>query len=163
MINKTHSEMPLNTYILLKLTALFNKTILVVSYNWFAAIVVSVIAYFESIHTMLLFLMFSVFIDFISGICKSIKSQTKITSFRLRDTIIKLFLYVFLVMLVYGIQITCLWEIPLTNLVSGFIMMAEVVSIAENIDEISGGSLGLTSFIKKLRNRWLKQNEKEEK
>lgn len=151
--------MSLHTYIYLKSINFITSVIATANYNWLLTILISTISFFEPISAMLFFIIFAVFIDLTSGLCKAWKLKSKITSWRLRDTIIKLFLYLTLVMIVYGIQNVCLWGLPLSNIVASFILFAESVSIAENIDEISNNKLGLGKFIKRLRSKWMKSND----
>lgn len=147
--------MPLNEYIFFKSSLLLKNLGAILSHSWLATFLLAVIAFFEPIHIMLLLTIFAVFIDTLSGIFCSIKKKVKITSFRLRDTVIKLFLYLTLIMLVFGIQTICLWGLPISNLVASFILFAESLSIGENIDIISNEKLGLAKFLKKIRSKWL--------
>jgi phage-related holin len=152
--------MTLGTYLTVKASSIVTTLINTISDNWLLTALLSIWAFFEPISAMLYFIIFGVGIDFISGIFKAWKLKQKITSWRLRDTILKLFLYLAIVMLIYGIQITCFWGIPISNIVAGFILFAEALSIAENIDVISNNKLGLGTLIRKLRNKWFKEKIK---
>jgi phage-related holin len=147
--------MTLGTYLTIRATSILSSTINVVADNWLIAALLSIWAFFEPVSLMLYLTIFAVGIDLISGLFKAWKLKEKITSTRLRDTSLKLFLYLGLIMLVYGIQFVCLWGIPISNIVASFVLFAEAVSIAENIDVIAGGKLGLSVFIKRLRKKWL--------
>lgn len=151
--------MTLGTYLYIKGTTILTTLINTASNNWLLVALLSVWAFFEPISYMLYFVIFGVGIDLLSGIFKAWKLKQRITSWRLRDTILKLFLYLALVMLVFGIQSTCFWNVPISNIVAGFILFAEAVSIAENIDVISNNKLGLGKVIKGLRTRWFKENK----
>lgn len=151
--------MTLGTYLTVKASNIVTTLINTISNNWLLTTLFSIWAFFEPISAMLYFIIFGVGIDLISGIFKAWKLKQKITSWRLRDTVIKLFLYLALVMLIYGIQVICLWDIPISNIVASFILFAEALSIAENIDVISNNKLGLSSLLKSLRSKWLKQNK----
>lgn len=147
-------NMSLSAYILAKLTATFQNIVILVNYNWIVTFLLSVVAFFQPVYIMFLLLFMAVGLDTVSGIFASIKQKRKITSFRLRDTAIKLFLYVGLVGLVYGIEFVCLWGIPISNIVAAFILFAEAVSVSENIDVLSNGKLGIAAFVKKIREKW---------
>lgn len=146
--------MSLTSYIFLKITLTFKNVISLAANNWPLTVLLSIVAFFQPIAIILYFVIFSVAIDLLSGLFKAMKLKQKITSFRLRDTIVKLFLYLTLLMLVYGIEVSCLFGAPITNIIGAFILLAEAVSIAENVDVIVDGKLGLASFIKKLRKKW---------
>lgn len=151
--------MTLSTYIYLKITTILTKLWTIINFNWIISILLAILAYFEPIQMMLIVIMLSVGIDTITGIFASIKQKKKITSWRLRDTIIKLLTYLLLILLVFALNKECLYSfIPLENIVSGYIIFAEVISIAENTDILSDKKLGLTTFIIKLRDKWFKNN-----
>lgn len=151
--------MALHIYLFEKMSLLLTKIAILIKTNYILATIISIISFFEPISLLLYLLIFAVGIDCISGLGKALKTKSKITSWRLRDTIIKLFLYLTLTMLIYGIQIGCLYGLPLANVVAGFILFAEAVSIAENIDEISDNKLGLARLIRGLRNKFIKNNK----
>lgn len=151
--------MTLSTYIYLKIITILTKLWTIINFNWVISILLAILAYFESIQMMLIVVMLSVGIDTITGIFASIKQKKRITSWRLRDTIIKLLTYVLLISLVFALNKECLYNfIPLENIVSGYIIFAEVISIAENTDILSGKKLGLATFIIKLKDKWFKNN-----
>lgn len=149
--------MTLANYIWIKLITSFTTISTLTTSNWYITIPLSLLAYFAPIATIFHFLIFAVGIDLLSGLAKAWKLKEKVTSWRLRDTVIKLFLYIALTMLVYGIEVTCLWGLPLSNIIATFILFAEAVSIAENIDVISDGKLGLAKFLKSIRKKWFKK------
>lgn len=152
--------MTLETYLGIKATAILSTIVNTATNNWFIITLASVISFFNPISMMLHLIIFGVAIDLISGLFKAWKLKDKITSWRLRDTVIKLFLYLALVMLIYGIQVICLWGMPISNIIACFILFAEATSIAENIDVISNNKLGLGTLIRKLRNKWFKEKIK---
>lgn len=153
--------MPLSTYVTLKAGIILSKVLEISVSNWFITFIFSVLAFFAPIYTIILLVFLAVATDLISGLCKAWKLKHKITSFKLRDTVIKLLLYCLLIALVYGIQITCFWGLPIVNIVAGFILFAEAVSISENIDTISNGKLGIANLIKKIRSKWLVKVDEE--
>lgn len=152
--------MTLGTYLTVKAATTLTTLTNLLSEYWIFTLLLSLWAFFEPVSLMLYFIIFGVGIDLLSGLFKAWKLKQKITSWRLRDTILKLFLYLTIVMLVYGIQVTCLWGVPISNIVAGFILFAEAVSIAENIDVVSNNKLGLGKMIKGLRTRWFKETKK---
>ncbi len=152
--------MALSTYIYLKSISILTKIWTTINLNWFVSILLAIISYFEPIHMMLGVVIFAVFTDTLTGILASLKQKRKITSWRLRDTVIKLLTYILLIMLMYALDTECLYSfIPLQNIISGFIIFAEAVSIAENTDIISNKKLGLATFVKKIRSKWFKNND----
>ena len=146
--------MSLTAYILAKLVGTAKSIGAIISENWFITFLISIVAFFQPVYIMLLLLFMAVGLDTISGIFASLKLKRKITSFRLRDTVIKLFLYVGLVALVFGIETICLWGVPIWNIVAAFILFAEAMSISENIDILSNGKLGIAAFVKSIREKW---------
>lgn len=151
--------MTLSQYILIKGQAFLATILGLIKSNYFITTMVAILAFFEPIAPILYFIIFAVGIDLFSGVCKAIKSKKKITSWRLRDTVIKLIIYLSLVLIMYGVEVTCLWGLPLSKFIGTFILFAESISIAENVDEISNHKLGLAAFIKRLKNKWLKNNK----
>lgn len=157
----TTNTMNLSTYIVTKITLLLNKTIFLIKTNWLISSLIAVVAFFEPISLIFHFILFGVLLDLVSGLFKAWVKKEKITSSRLRDTAIKLFLYVGLVALIYGIQLTCMWGLPIANIVAAFLLFAEAVSISENLDEITGKKLGIALFIKKIRNKYFNKKDNE--
>ena len=153
------TAIPLLPYIGTKFNTLLLNISAIINWNWFVTLGLSIVAFFQPIYIMWLLLFMSVGIDCISGIVAARKRKERISSFRLKDTIIKLFLYVSLVAIIYGIEVVCLWGLPLSNIVAAFILFAEAVSVAENIDVITNGKLGIASFVKNLRKKWLNKTD----
>lgn len=149
------TAIPLLPYIGTKFNTLLLNISAIINWNWFVTFGLSIVAFFQPIYIMWILLFMAVGIDTLSGIAAARKRKERITSFRLKDTVIKLFLYVSLVAIVFGIEVVCLWNLPLSNIVAAFILFAEAVSVAENIDVITNGKLGVASFVKSLRKKWL--------
>jgi len=152
----------MSEYLYAKLALLISRFATMSSFQWFIALIFSAIAFFEPISMMMYLLIFTVAIDLISGLFKAWKTKQRISSFRLRDSVLKLFLYLAVTMIAYGVQVICLWNIQLANIVSAFIIFAELISISENLDVISNGKLGLAQLIKKLQNKWFKSTKLDE-
>lgn len=153
------TAIPLLPYIGTKFNTLLLNISAIINWNWFVTFGLSIVAFFQPIYIMWILLFMAVGIDTLSGCAAARKRKERITSFRLKDTVIKLFLYVSLVAIVYGIEIVCLWGLPLSNIVAAFILFAEAVSVAENIDVITNGKLGVASFVKNLRKKWLNKTD----
>lgn len=151
--------MPLHLILLAKLKLLFINTSITFKLNWFVSLLLPILLFFEPITSSLLLIFFAVSIDYISGIIKAKKLKEKITSRRFRDSVSKLFLYESLSGLMYGIEILCFWGIPVSNIIIGFILLTEALSISENVDEISNGKLGISKIVKGLRNKFIKNNK----
>lgn len=128
-----------------------------VEHNWLMTTCLAVMTFFTPAAPILYMIMFTISLDFATGVWASRKRGEKFSSHRMRDTIVKLFLYCLLYLAVYGISATCFLNWPIHNFVGGFVLMTEAVSLAENVDSIIGGKLGLAKLMKKLKN---KQEEK---
>ena len=153
---KYEQTMSLSTYILTKGISVLSNFFRSFYVSFCANIVIPIIAFFEPTKEILLVVIFTVAIDLLSGIAKARKLKEKITSFRLRDTVIKLFFYLSLILIVFGLQFVCLWNIPLVNIIGSFTIFAELISISENLDILTNNKLGISKFIKRIRSKWLK-------
>lgn len=85
---------------------------------------------------------FLITVDFLTGIYASMRQKKKITSRRLRDTIDKVFVYNITIIVAFLIEKYMIdGAIPLFRVVLGFISLAEVKSISENFNKITGINL----------------------
>ena len=116
----------------------------------------AVASWFVGSGEILLVMLFAVFADFITGIIKAWKTKVKVTSHRMRDTVIKLFLYCLTYLLVFAIAKSALWDAPIANVAASLILLTEAISVSENVDEITGGRLGITALLKKIRGKKIK-------
>lgn len=154
------SHMSLSSYILFKGSSVIANFFNAFTTSFFANIIIPFIAFLAPTKEIVVTTICAVGVDFLSGIAKAKKLKQKITSFRLRDTVIKLFFYLCIILIVYGLQVVSLWNIPLTNLVSAFIIFAELISISENVDIITNNHLGIARFVKRIRKNWFKTFDK---
>lgn len=119
----------------------------------------AVIAWFAGTGETLLVMLLAVMLDFVTGLIKTWKLRQKVTSHRMRDTVIKLFLYCSTYLLVFAIAKATLWDVPLANVAASLILLTEAVSVAENVDAITGGKLGVASLLKRIRAKRMKDLE----
>lgn len=121
--------------------------------------VTAVVAWFAGTGETLLVMLLAVVLDFVTGLIKAWKLKDKVTSHRMRDTVIKLFLYCSTYLLVFAIAKATLWDVPLANVAASLILLTEAVSVCENVDAITGGKLGLAAFLKRIRAKRMKNLE----
>lgn len=119
----------------------------------------AVVAWFAGTGETLLVMLLAVVLDFVTGLIKAWKLKEKVTSNRMRDTVIKLFLYCSTYLLVFAIAKATLWDVPLANVAASLILLTEAVSVCENVDAITGGKLGLAAFLKRIRAKRMKNLE----
>lgn len=119
----------------------------------------AVVAWFIGTREVLLVMLMAVLADFVTGIIKAWKTKERVTSHRMRDSVIKLFLYSVTYLLVFAIAKATLWNAPLANVAASLILLTEAVSVAENVDAITGGKLGLAAMLKRIRAKRMKNLE----
>lgn len=119
----------------------------------------AVVAWFAGTGETLLVMLLAVALDFVTGLIKAWKLKDKVTSNRMRDTVIKLFLYCSTYLLVFAIAKATLWDVPLANVAASLILLTEAVSVCENVDAITGGKLGLAAMLKRIRAKRMKNIE----
>ena len=119
----------------------------------------AVVAWFAGTGETLLVMLLAVALDLVTGLIKAWKLRQKVTSHRMRDTIIKLFLYCSTYLLVFAIAKATLWDVPLANVAASLILLTEAVSVAENVDAITGGKLGIAAMLKRIRAKRMKNLE----
>jgi hypothetical protein len=127
--------------------------------SWYVPVFAGLLAFFEPVQVIIHLLIFAVMLDLASGLIKTIVKKQRITSWRLRDTPIKLFFYVGLILLVYGLQTTCLYDLPAVNIVAAIMLFAEAISVAENTDEILNRKTGVVQVLKQLKSKYLKNDK----
>lgn len=126
---------------------------------FFVKIMIVVIAYFSPVHE----LMFAVFalwiIDFITGVCKSIKCKKRISSNRMFLSVIKLLSFELVIISSHIFSVSILdGKLNLTSVVGGFIGATELLSILENLTKITG-----VDFLKNIGNKILTYSNQHEK
>ena len=103
-----------------------------------------ILAYFMPIKEMVYAVIFLLAIDWILGVWKSLKAKRTLTSYRFRKSISKITTYVLAITSTYVLENTFLPEwIPICKVVAGYIAFTELVSIYENMSEITGKKLML--------------------
>ena len=86
-------------------------------------------------------IVFIVLVDLILGILRSRKEQIKITSHKMRRTLIKLLCYLLVFIVSYVIELYLMPYFQLSKIVASLIGLVEFKSIVENLSIISGGKL----------------------
>lgn len=110
----------------------------------------SIIIIITPIKSMLISALILVIIDFITGITAAVKRKEKLTSSKMKRTVIKIMVYEVSILLAYIAQHYLIQDaLPVINIISGFIGITELKSCLENINEIGGNNL-LKSIIDKL-------------
>jgi len=96
--------------------------------------------YITPIHPFFVTISILLFFDLVTGITKAVKNSERITSRRMRDTIIKLVFYSIAVFISFQVDKTLISDssLVLTKIVGGYIMLIEFQSNIENISEITG-------------------------
>lgn len=108
------------------------------------------IIYFYPSFGFLLLVGFFVVADTITGVAAAYHRGEALTSRRFRGVFPKYIVYGVAVFVAHVIQIEFLPDFPATKLVAGLIAYSELMSIEENIKDITGVSL-FKFFIKKLK------------
>lgn len=120
-------------------------------------IISSIIAFFEPIGALLLWLFVFVMIDMITGMIASSCEGKIITSKKWGKTIVKIFMYSTTISLLHGIDVDMLiFPIGLAKVCSTLICGIELYSILENFYRITGNSVFriLTQFtLKKIEDQ----------
>lgn len=117
--------------------------------KWTEAGVISLLAIFAPIHSLLLTTGVMIFADLFTGIIAAYKRGEKITSGGIRRTLTKMFVYEAALMLAFLAEHYMSDILPFVKMASGMIALVELKSIYENLNSISGGEL-LKSLIDKL-------------
>lgn len=116
-------------------------------------ILISVLAVFAPVKSVVLTVICLIVVDLITGIWASHKQKVDITSAALGRTIVKAFVYLSAVLLSFLVQQYLTTDaIPCVHIVSSFIGITELLSCMENINIIGGGDL-LKKIIDSLSSR----------
>ena len=99
-------------------------------------------SFFIPIKHFLLFTVFVVFADTVSGIIKAKKTQVEITSKALYRTTEKIVVYFLAIMIFEGARVTFKIPVNITYMTAFTIASTELYSIAENIKTITGVNIG---------------------
>lgn len=113
----------------------------------------SLLAVFAPVQATLFTAFSVVFIDLVTGVIAARKQSIPITSSGLKSTVVKLFVYQAVIALAYITEKYLAPGVSLTNIVTSYIGITELLSINENIALISGNDLlnGLIAKIKVLQ------------
>jgi hypothetical protein len=108
--------------------------------NRLEIIVTFLVVFFAPTFQILFGIGFLVMTDFITGILASNKRGEKITSKKMRPTIMKGFGYMSAILIAFVIQKIFMQEMEVMKIVSGIIAMIELKSLDENLIDITGKS-----------------------
>ena len=108
--------------------------------NRLEIIITFLVVFFAPTFQILLGIGFLVMTDFITGILASNKRGEKITSKKMRPTIMKGFGYMSAILIAFVIQNLFMQEMEVMKIVSGIIAMIELKSLDENLIDITGKS-----------------------
>ena len=116
-----------------------------------AKITVLAIAFLAPLQGLLVSLAILVSLDLITGVLAAAKKKQKITSAKLSRTITKVLVYLFTIMLVEMASkyVILPLEVPLTGIISSFIILTELQSVLENVNKLFRQTL-LTVLIDKI-------------
>lgn len=110
----------------------------------------SLLSVFAPIHATLITAFSVVLIDLITGLIAAKKQGIPITSTGLKSTVVKLFVYQLVIVVAFLIETYLAKGVALTNIVTSYIGITELLSINENIALISGKDL-LSGAIAKIK------------
>lgn len=98
-----------------------------------------IIFFFAPLQGLLLTLLFLIVLDLITGLWAAKKTKNKITSARLSRTATKILVYFFTITIVNIVSkhIMIGSDLPITEMISSFIILTEFQSILENVYRIS--------------------------
>jgi uncharacterized membrane protein len=123
------------------------------SYDFFAVALTTgfIFSFFLPIKHFLIFTIFVVIADTITGIKAAKKEGQKITSKGLYRTSEKILVYFTSIMIFHGAQLTFNIPLPIVYLASSIIAGTELFSVAENVKRITGVNLAtiILKFFKK--------------
>lgn len=116
--------------------------------NYFTQVAIKlsflIIAYLAPVNVIFHAIWFFLVVDLITGIWKALKKGEAIRSYGLRRTIEKFLFYTLSVVVVWVVDKTFLGcHSHLASIIGGYIALTEVISIFENIAEITGHNIFL--------------------
>jgi phage-related holin len=113
----------------------YGKTI----YDFITKVTLLIVAFLAPIQGLLTVLAVLIFLDLLTGVLASVKQKQSLTSAKLSRTITKTMMYLFTIVLVHMIAKHVLLkdDLPLTAMVSSFIILTEFQSILENLNRIT--------------------------
>lgn len=119
--------------------------------------------YITPIHSFLITIYILLFFDLITGIAKAMKTNDRITSKRMRDSVVKFIFYSIAVFISFQVDKTLLSDssLILTKLVGGYIMLIEFQSNIENISSLTGVDIWM-AVKEKVINYFTNDNKKKD-
>jgi len=109
---------------------------------WLKALAISTLALFAPIKAMVIAVFVLVTLDLITGLIRARKQSQPLQSAQFRRTVTKLASYELSIVLAFICETWLTGDLlPLTKLASGAVGLVELLSILENLNVISGGSL----------------------
>ena len=119
--------------------------------------------YISPIHAFLVTIYILLFFDLITGIAKAVKTNDRITSKRMRDSVVKFIFYSIAVFISFQVDKTLLSDssLILTRLVGGYIMLIEFQSNIENISSLTGVDIWM-AVKEKVINYFTNDNKKKD-
>lgn len=103
---------------------------------------VILVAVFAPAKAMLLTALVLVVADLVTGMWASLKAGESLSSAKLKTSVLKIVVYELAIGLGYLAQAHLTGEaIPVASIVSGFVGLTEMLSVTENLNRISGGTL----------------------
>lgn len=113
------------------------------------SLLLSLVAFFAPIHSMIIAAFFLILADMVLGVIAARKSKVPITSAGLRRTISKIFVFEGAIILCYLAEHMTKGLMPLSSLAAGVVALVELKSCIENLNIISDKDL-LRELIDKL-------------
>ncbi len=98
-----------------------------------------IVAFLAPIKNLLLILLILIIIDLFTGLASALKHKAKISSAKLSRTVTKTLVYLFTIILMHLVSeyVMLSDDIPLTSMVSSFIILTELQSILENVNRLA--------------------------
>lgn len=125
-----------------------------VQHSWAGTLLVSGMAYFAPISTVIYALLSFVLADIVFGVWASRKAKKPIKSKRLRKSAVKTVCYVSLVLLLYVAEHIFLDDWVATHKIgAGILCLVELLSIGESMVIITDGHPGVKSVLKFIRGK----------
>ena len=128
------------------------KTILIKKWYYYMGLIG---VYLSPIQPVLIGVGVLITIDLVFGIMAARKEGQKISSRKLSQTLIKLFVYHLLIISGHIIEKTLIPFLPMVQIILMFLGITEMISLGENFSRITG--MNFIGFIKKILNNKLKE------
>lgn len=117
--------------------------------KWLEGLVISILAVFAPIKTIIASMLFLVFCDQLTGMWAAHKRGESMTSAAMRRTYSKIAIYLIGVLCAYVVEVYMISNaFPLSKLIAGCVGSIELKSILENCNEIYGSNIFQTLITK---------------